>query len=226
MKKNCCSIYILFLAIVLAICPIPTHATEQIQESTVYHTAKFDAKKAKKNVSITYKKIGNGILAICKNKNSYPVKITESIKFLDAAKTALTEEVDSVECLGAKKTCVLFFKAPLTDTGDYKVYSSYKKKVKVSKTSLKDESSSIITTTNLQPTMFNLSALNNGKKNLDVIRISCVLYDGSNKVSGYVQKYATCYQKGDSVLETISYPSVCPSVSRVKVYIDTAYQHK
>lgn len=64
---RCCSIYILFLSIMLAICPIPTHAAEQIQESTVYHATKFDAKKAKKNGSITYKKTGNGILAICKN---------------------------------------------------------------------------------------------------------------------------------------------------------------
>ena len=224
-KRKINLIYIMVLSLLLSLYPVPAHAAEQVEEYAILCASKFNAKTAKKNISITYRKIGNGIIAICKNKNAYPVKLKETVKFLDAANTVLTTETDSVECLGAKKTCVLFFKAPLTDTGDYKVYHSYKKSVKVSQTKLKDYSNKIITTTNMQPTMFNLSALNNGSKTLDVIRISCVLYDGSGKVSGYVQKYVTCYQKGSSVLETISYPSVCPSPSKVKIYVDTAYRH-
>lgn len=223
-KRKIGWIYIIVFSLLLCLCPVTTHAA-QTDEYSVMYGAKFDAKTAKKNISITYRKIGNGIVAICKNKNSYPVKLSETVKFLDAAGTVLTTGTDYVECLGAKKSCVLFFKAPLTDTGDYKVYHSYKKSVKVSKTTLKDYSGKIITTTNLQPTMFNLSVLNSGTKDLDVIRISCVLYDSSGKISGYVQKYVTCYEKGSSVLETISYPSVCPSPSKVKVYVDTAYKH-
>lgn len=224
-KRNINPVYILVLSLLLSLCPVSVHAADQTEETAVLYAAKYNAKTAKKNISVTYCKVGNGILAICKNKNSYPVKLKGTIKFLDAANTVLATEKDAVECLGAKKTCVLFFKAPLTDTGDYKVYYSYKKSIKVSQTKLKDYSSKIATTTNMQPTMFNLSALNNGSKSLDVIRISCVLYDGAGKVSGYVQKYVTCYQKGSSVLETISYPSVCPSPSKVKVYVDAAYRH-
>lgn len=221
--KNIRRISALLLALVLACCPVVTQAAS-IEETAVMHAAKFNAAAAKKNISITYKKVENGVLAICKNKNSYSVKLSATVKFLDMAKTVLTTETDKVECLGARKTCVLFFRAPLTDTGDYKVYHSLKKNVKVSKTTAKDYSGKMITTTNLQPTMFNLSVLNNSGKALDVIRVSCVLYDGAGSVKGYVQKYVTCYAKGASVLETIPYPSVCPSPSKVKVYIDAAYK--
>lgn len=218
-------IYVLVLLLLLGLHPNVIKASELNEEISILRSTKYNAKTAKKNISISYKKVGNGIVAICKNKNPYPVRLEETVEFLDAAKTVLTKETDGVECLGAKKTCVLFFKAPLTDTGDYKVYHSYKKSIKVGQTKLKDYSSKIITTTNLQPTMFNLSALNNSTKSLDVIRISCVLYDGSGRVSGYVQKYVTCYKKGSSILETISYPSVCPKPSKVKVYVDAAYHH-
>lgn len=224
-QRKICLIYALANALLFGLCPVTTYAAEPFAEHAVLHAAKFNAKKAKKNISVTYKKVGNGILAICKNKNSYPVSLSGTVKFLDAGNTVLSTEKDSVACLGAKKKCVLFFKTPLTDTGDYTVYHSYKKSIKVSRTEYKDYSDKIITTTNLQPTMFNLSALNSSSKKLDVIRISCVLYDGSDQIAGYVQKFVSCYDKGSSVLETISHPSVCPSPSKVKVFVDCAYQY-
>lgn len=224
-KRKFSLICVLAITLLFGLFPSTTIAGEQVSEYAVLHTAKFNAKKAKKNISVTYKKVGNGILAICKNKNSYPVSLSGTVKFLDAGNTILSTEKDAVSCLGAKKKCVLFFKTPLTDTGDYTVYHSYKKSIKVSRTEYKDYSDKIITTTNLQPTMFNLSALNSGSKKLDVIRISCVLYDGSGQIAGYVQKFVSCYDKGSSVLETISYPSVCPNPSKVKIFVDTAYKY-
>lgn len=223
-KKNIRRIGALFLALVLTYCPTVTHAAS-IEESVVMHAAKFNAPAAKKKISVSYRKVDNGILAICKNNNSCPVKLTGTVKFLDVGKTVLTTETDTVECLGSKKSCVLFFRAPLTDTGDYKVYHTLKKNLKVSQTKARDYSKKIITTTNLQPTMFNLSVLNSSGKTLNVIRVSCVLYDGSGKAAGYVQKYVTCYAKGSSVVESINYPSTCLSCSKIKVYVDSAYKY-
>lgn len=220
-RKILCRTIALLLLIVLSL------STQIPQAQTVLgaNTTKFNAKTAKKNLNVKYYKLADGILLICKNKNNYPVKLEGKVTFLDADKQELSSSKDQNNCLGAKQTCALFYKAPLDSNSNYLAYSSYKKSLKVSKCEYKSYSKKIKTAANLQPTVFNLSVMNNGTKKLDVIRISCVIYDSTGAITGYVQKYVTCYKKGSSVLETISYPSTCTSHSKIKVYVDTAYKY-
>lgn len=188
-------------------------------------STKFNAKTAKKNVTTKYYKLPDGILAICKNKNNYAVTLEGKVTFLDAEKHKLAVSEDANYCLGAKQTCAMFYKAPLDANSNYVVYASSKKSLKVSKCSFTSYSKKIHTTTNMLPAIFNLSVINNGSKKLDVIRVSCVLYDGAGHISGYVQKYVSCYQKGSSVVESINYPATCTGCSKIKVYVDTAYKY-
>lgn len=210
---------LLLIALSLSI-QIPQTQTVQAANST-----KFNAKTAKKNLTVKYYKLADGILLICKNKNSYPVKLEGAVTFLDADKQELSVSKDQNNCLGAKQTCALFYKAPLDSNSNYLMYHSYKKSLKVSKCTYKSYSKKIKTAVNVQPNVFNLSVMNNGTKKLDMIRVSCVIYDSTGAITGYVQKYVTCYEKGSSVLETISYPAACKSHSKIKVYVDTAYKY-
>lgn len=196
----------------------------QVPQAKAAKSTKFNAKTAKKNLDLKYYKLDDGVLLICKNKNSYPVKLEGTISFLDTEKHVITKSKDQNHCLGAKQTCILFYKAPLDANSNYVTYASYKKSIKVSKCDYKSYSKKIVTSTNMLPSIFNLSVMNNSNKKLDVIRVSCVIYDHSGKIIGCVQKYANCYEKGSTITETISYPPVCSNPDKVKVYVDTAYQ--
>ena len=208
------------LALLLLILVSVNIQLPQIQAAT-----KFNATTAKKNLSLKYYKLSDGILLICKNKNDYPVKLEGKVTFLDAAKNSLAVSEDQNNCLGAKQTCALFYKAPSDGNSNYVAYSSYKKSLKVSKCAYKSYSSKIKTSTGLLPTGFDLSVTNKSGKKLDAIRVSCVIYGDSGEITGYVQKYATCYDKDASVTETINYPSSCTSHKKIKVYVDTAYKY-
>ena len=196
-----------------------------IQVPQAQAATKFNASTAKKNLSLKYYQLDDGILLICKNKNSYPVQVEGEVSFLDAAKNTLAVSKDQNNCLGAKETCILFYKAPTDGNSNYVAYKSYKKSIKVSECKYKSYSSKIKTSTKLSSAQFKLAVTNNSGKKLDVIRVSCIIYDKSGNITGYVQKYATCYDKGASVSEKINYPLTCTSHSKIKVYVDTAYKY-
>lgn len=208
-------VLLLLMILFVSIC------TPQIQAAS----NKFNAKTAKKNINAKYYKLPDGILAICKNKNNYAVTLEGKVTFLDAEKHKIAVSEDVNYCLGANQTCALFYKAPLDANSNYIVYASSKKSLKVSKCAFTSYSKKIQAATNMLPSIFNLSVMNKGSKKLDIIRVSCVLYDSAGHVSGYVQKYVNCYDKGSSVVESINYPSSCTNCSKVKVYIDSAYKY-
>lgn len=186
---------------------------------------KYDAKKAKKNLKYTYKKTPEGIIILCKNNNPFDVRLEGTVKFKDAANHILSTETDSLETVGSKRTVILYFKAPLDANGDIMKYAKYTKAIKVSKPSKTSYASKIQCTTNTQATGFNLSVFNNSSKNLDIIRVSCVIYDANHNIVGYTKKFVTCYEKNSSVLETVAYPYNCQNPSIVKCYVDTAYKY-
>ncbi|MEY8332687.1 hypothetical protein AALB53_06200 [Lachnospiraceae bacterium 47-T17] len=196
-----------------------------IQVPQAQAATKFNAKTAKKNLTLKYYELSDGILLICKNKNDYPVKLEGKVTFLDAGKNNLAISEDQNNCLGAKQTCALFYKAPADGNSSYMAYSSYKKSLKVSKCPYKSYSSKIKASTELHPTGFDLSVSNKSSKKLNVIRISLVIYGDSGDITGYIQKYATCYDKDTSITETVDYPVSCTSHKKIKVYVDTAYKY-
>lgn len=183
--------------------------------------------KAIDNIKIKYYKVEDGIVAICKNNNKYAVSLSGTVSFLDAAKHVLTKSTDNNECLGAKQTCVLFFKGPLTlDGSKYALYYKYKSSIKAQKTSNVNYSNSIVATADMQPVAVNLSVLNIGKTKLDIVRVSVLLYDHDHKLIACIPKYVTCHKKGQTAMESLDYPSFARGADSVKVYVDCAYKKK
>lgn len=214
----------LFIAVCICACALSVTIAQTCID-TYAASKKYDAKKAKKNLKYTYKKIPEGIMVLCKNNNSFDVKLDGTVKFKDAANHTLSTEKDSLETVSAKKTAILYFKAPLDANGDIMKYAKYSKSIKVSKPSKTSYSGQIQCSTNTLATGFNLSVYNNSPKNLDIIRVSCVIYDAKKNIVGYTKKYVTCYEKNTSVLETVAYPSHCQNPDSVKCYVDTAYKY-
>ena len=220
--------------IVLCIClcslfPQTGWASSQVDHSgsAVILAKKSSSAKATANIKVKYYKVEDGVVAICKNNNTYAVSLSGVVNFFDAAKHSLTRSTDSIECLGAKKTCVLFFKGPMTfDGSKYALYYKYKTSIKAKKTTNKDYSGAIVATADMQPVAVNLSALNIGKQKLDIVRVSVLLYDHEHKLIACIPKYVTCHKKGDSVMESLDYPSFAYGADTVKVYVDCAYTKK
>lgn len=216
------------LTLLFALCIFASAFSTVITQTCVDTYAaskKYDAKTAKKHLKYTYKKTPEGIIVLCKNNNAFDVKLNGTVRFKDAANHTLSTETDSLETVGAKKTAILYFKAPLDANGDTMKYAKYTKSIQVSKPGKTSYSSQIQCSTNTLATGFNLSVFNNSSKNLNIIRISCVIYDAKNNIVGYTKKYVTCYEKNTSVLETIAYPSHCQNANRIKCYVDTAYRY-
>ena len=232
MKKHYIKLpaFLLLLSMILTSIAVPVHASSKENATVTLDQgqllgAKFDAAKAQKNLSVKYYKLKNGVVAICKNKNSFAVSLDGTVKFLDNDKSVITKSVDQNACLGAKESCALFFKAPLDQYGNYVRYDSCKKSIKVGNTKYKSYSKKISTTTNMQVVMYNLCVANNSTKKLDVIRVSCLVYDAGGNLAGYSQKYVTCYKSGSSLIENMDYPATCSSPSKIKVLVDCAYKY-
>lgn len=195
--------------------------------SSTVAAKKKASKKAIDNVKIKYYKVEDGVVAICKNNNTYAVSLSGTVNFLDAAKHVLTKSTDNNECLGAKQTCVLFFKGPMTSDGSkYALYYKYKSSMKARKTSNQDYANSIVATADMQPVAVNLSVLNVGKTKLDIVRVSVLLYDHNHKLIACIPKYVTCHKKGQTAMESLDYPSFAQGADTVKVYVDCAYKKK
>lgn len=58
--------------------------------------AAFNKTTAKKQVSVSYKKLSNGILAIYKNKNKENLSLKATFKFLDSDNSCLSKETYSI----------------------------------------------------------------------------------------------------------------------------------
>lgn len=223
--KRCLVTIIISLCLAVSAFGTTFVSANPIEYSSVIQTQKYDAKKAKKNLKVTYKKTSDGIIVICKNQNAFDIKLNGTVKFKDAANNILSTESDELETVSAKKTVILYFQAPKNANGDTIKYAKYSKAIKVSKPGKTSYAGKIQCTTNTQTTGFNLSVFNNSGKNLDIIRVSCVLYDANHNIVGYTKKYVTCYQKKSSVLETVAYPYDCQNPATVKCYVDTAYKY-
>lgn len=183
----------------------------------------FNKTKAKKNITVTYKKTPDGVLAVYKNKNSYPVKLTGKIRFLDTEKNELlvTKEVNN--CLGANATCAIFYRAPYDNNGNVMNYKIYKGTFSVSKTSYKSYSKKITTATDIQTIGTNVSVVNTSGKKLKNIHITAVFYGNDNSILGCQGKYVNCYEKGSTDLFTLDHKPSWGQPAKVKIYVNWAY---
>lgn len=215
MKNTYTKILVLFLGAILCI--------TSSYFVTIAQAESFNKTKAKKNITVTYKKISDGIVAIYKNKNDYPVKLTGKMKFLDSDKSAIKTLKDVNYCLAAKSSAVIFYPAPYDSNGNYINYTSYKGSFSVSKTSYKSYSSKIKVSKSINTIDTNFSAINNSGKNLENIRISILFYDSNGEILGCKMKYLNCYKKGSVDLFNIDHAMNWATPAKAKVYVDFAY---
>lgn len=183
----------------------------------------FDKAKAKKNITVTYKKLSDGVVAIYKNKNSYPVKLKGALKFCDADNKAIQVRKEYNQCLGGKESCAIFYPAPYDSHGNVINYNSYKGTFTVAKSKHKSYAKKITVASDIQIISTNFSAINASGKKLKNIHATIIFYDGNGKILGCQGKYLNCYEKNSTDLFTLAHNSNWGTPAKVKIYIDWAY---
>lgn len=208
-------------------CKAAETGTENYEEADSFFisplASSFNKTKAKKNITVTYKKISDGIIAIYKNKNTYPVKLTGKIQFQDFDKSPIKTLKDTNYCLGAKSSAVIFFPAPYDSDGTVINYSSYKGTFSVAKTKYKNYSKKINVGSDIQTVSTNFSAINTSEKKLTNIHLSVLFYDNAGNILGCKGKFLSCYDKNSTELFTIDHDTDWGQPGRVKIYVDYAY---
>ena len=63
--------------------------------SPIQAQAAFNKTRAKKNVTVTYKKLPDGILAIYNNKNKTTIRLTASMNFQDGDKKSISKDTQT-----------------------------------------------------------------------------------------------------------------------------------
>lgn len=183
----------------------------------------FDRGKAKKNITVTYKKFPTGVLAVYKNKNKEAVTLSATMHFRDAAKKDLSKETQKNLSLGAKATATFFFTAPRDEYGNCINYNNYTCSYSVSKAQKKSYVKKISISSQLDVVEAKFAAVNTGTKELSSIHATFVFYSEDGMPIRCFTKTLSCF-KGNSIDQfVISYPDGMQRPSKVKVYVDWAY---
>lgn len=183
----------------------------------------FDKKSAKKNVTVSYKRFSDGILAVYKNKNSFAVTLSGTLSFKDAEGKSLSKETQKNLCLTKKSTATFFFKTPLDGSGNPMIYDSYKGSYSVGQSKFKSRTSKINIATTLQPIQTDIAAINLSGKKLTNINVTFVFYDANDTALMCKSKYLNCYDINQVDQFSISYAGEHRTPSKVKTYINWAY---
>ena len=183
----------------------------------------FNKKEAQKKITVSYKKLSDGILAIYKNKNKYAVKLTGTMRFRDADGKDIQVLKEQNFCLEAGASCAMFFSTPYDSNGNHVNYTSYKGSFSVAKTQYKGYSKKISISSDIQTVYSNFSAINTGKKTLSNIHVSIIFYDSEGIILGYRGKNVNCYKKNSMDLFTIDHAVNWGIPAKTKIYVDCAY---
>lgn len=183
----------------------------------------FNKAAAKKKVSVTYSRLNEGILVICKNKNKTNLKITMNMKFLDGDGQIISKEEQTNLCLTAKSTATFFFVGPHNEYGNIIDYTSYKPSFSVNKSNKTSRVKSISLSSKLDNIDGKFVGVNIGNKKLTNIHATMVFYSSDGTPWFCNTKSLNCFKPNDIDQFSIYYAdrSSCPS--KVKVYVDWAY---
>lgn len=185
--------------------------------------AAFNKTTAKKHVSVSYKKLSNGVLAIYKNKNKENLSLKATFKFLDSDNSCLSKETQKNLCLKGKSTAAFFFAAPVDEYGNPINYSKYKGSYSVNKSKNKSYSTKIKVNAEVDVTETRFVALNSSAKKLSNIHATIVFYDGNNEIVACATKYLNCFERNSMDQFSINYAGAHYCPSKAKIYIDWAY---
>lgn len=183
----------------------------------------FNKTTAKKNITVSYKKLPTGILVTYKNKNKTAVKLSATMKFLDADKAELSKEKQENLCLGANAIATFFFAAPRDEYGNCINYSSYKCSFSVAQSKYKTYAKKIAISSELDQVEAKFAAVNNSGRKLSHIHSTIVFYNSAGTPIRCFTKQLNCFNKNSIYQFVISYPDDMAKPSKVKVYIDWAY---
>lgn len=203
---------VLCFAILLGIFAVPMQAE-----------AAFNKKEIKKKITVTYKKLPYGVLAVYSNKNKTNVSLTATMQFLDSDKQILTKDKQKNLCLKGKSKAAFFFTAPRDEYGNVVNYTSYKGNFSIAKTVNKPYNSNVTISSKLDVVEGRFVAVNSGKKTLTNIHATIVLYDENGDALGCFTKYLNCFKSNDIDQFTINYAGESYQPYKAKVYIDWAY---
>ena len=184
--------------------------------------AAFSKKKATKNIKASYKVMDNGILATYKNKNTYAVSLTATVKFVDAAGQTIGEETFLDKCFPKKKSVVYFFRTPMNDNGSPKRYGSYSLKFSVKKAEGKDSTGKIKINYSISPTVTNCTAMNLGKIDLSSINATFVFYNSKGDIMCIRNSYLNCRRANTANDFTLTYVGL-GTPKKMKIYVNWAY---
>ena len=184
--------------------------------------AKFDKKKAKKNIKVVYKELDDGILATYENNNKFAVKIKAAISYTDFGGTPIQKEVKLNNCLGKGRTMALFFKKPTNGSGEVVSYSFVKKSFTVAKSLYKDKTKKIKVTT--QPELVECKCLvqNLTGKELLGINLTFVFYDSRNRIVAVQEASPGCTMPSKAAELVLNY-TVAAVPERVEIYKNWGY---
>lgn len=185
--------------------------------------AAFNKTTAKKNVTVTYKKLPDGVLAVYKNKNNVAIKLTAAVAFRDGDNKNISKITQKNLCLAGNASAAFFFQTPQDEYGNPINYSSYKGTYSVAKSSYTAYSKRISVTSEIDTIETTFTASNFGKKTLTNIHATIVFYDSDGKIVGCSTKYLNCFKKNSTDQFSISYSGKSWTPAKVKVYIDWAY---
>jgi hypothetical protein len=185
--------------------------------------AAFNKTTAKKNVTVTYKKLSKGVLAIYKNKNKSTISLTAKMVFKDGGDKTLSSEKQTNLCLAGKSTAAFYFQAPKDSYGNTLNYSGYKGSFSVAKSKYTSYSKKISVDSTLEVIEGKFAAVNLSKKTLSNIHATIVFYDSNSNIVACTTKSLNCFNKNAIDQFSISYAGESYQPSKVKVYIDWAY---
>lgn len=183
----------------------------------------FDSKAAKKKVTVTYKKLPDGILVFYKNKNKSAVQVTSTMCFMDNDTSVLSKEKQTVYCLAAKSTAAIFFKTPLNEYAQPVNYSTYKGSFSVSKSKYKSRNKNITISSELDAAEARFAAVNTGKVDLTNVYITVVFYDDSDSILGCSTKFLNCYSPNAIDQFSINLAGRGYVPTKAKIYLNGVY---
>lgn len=195
------------------------------------NTNKFNATEAKKNISVQLHDTGNGVIAILKNNNNYPVSVSAKLVYYKDGKMLDTSS-DYNYAFENGRECALHFTPPYdsnfntVDYDDYKLNLSLEDALTSSKIMC---ASKIEISSNIGADKVIAEVTNTSTDYLEFINLTIVYYDENGVVIGSDYTYAECNDPGsvDYISFSLPYDAKYDTIypDSYELYVNAAYSY-
>lgn len=187
----------------------------------------FDDVKAKKNVKVTSRDTGDGVVAVFENNYKFQLGIEAKVVYFKSGKTVdiVTQSENGLE---SGRKMFLSFYAPQKNGRDVE-YDSYKLSFDIMDDYelLKGESSKISVDSSLSYDEVLVSVKNNSKYTLSSIQLVLVHYDEDGNIIQVDDEYAECYKPNKTDYISFGFDHINGVIAipyRYEVYVNCAYR--